>query len=74
MNRKRDSLDLVYNKFNFNKFSINNEEFNQLSDGTLYKHLNKFVIKINEFKKVKPRSNEKKRRKSYCGRFSFLII
>ena len=41
--RKRE-LSLVYINCNFNKFNIGNEEFDQLSEDTIYKHLNKFFL------------------------------
>ena len=48
MNKKRENSDLVYNKFNFNKFNITDEEFNEFSADTKYKHLQMFFNKINE--------------------------
>ena len=37
MNKKRENTKLVDNNFYFNKLSIINEEFTELSDGTKYK-------------------------------------
>ena len=34
MNKKREDSDLLYKNFNFNKFSISDEEFNELFDDT----------------------------------------
>ena len=41
--RKREfKPGLVYKNCNFNKFNIGDEEFDQFSEDTIYKHLNKF--------------------------------
>ena len=47
VNKRRENSDLVYNNFNFSKFSISDEEFNVLSDDTKHKHLQKLFNKIN---------------------------
>ena len=39
---EKESSSLVYINCNFNKFNIGDEEFDQLSEDTIYKHLNKF--------------------------------
>ena len=46
MNKRRENSDLVYNNFNFSKFSISDEEFNVFSDDTKHKHLQKLFNKI----------------------------
>ena len=61
MNKKRESSGLVYNNFNFKKFNITDEDFDQLSVDTKYKHLQKFFNKINELKKVKSRTDHTKK-------------
>ena len=45
MSKKRENSDLVYNNFDFKKFSITDEECNELSADTKYKHLKSFSIK-----------------------------
>ena len=62
---------MVYNNFNFNKFSIINEEFNGLSDDPKYKHVKSFSKKINELRKVKSRASSYKKKKRDCERCSF---
>ena len=63
VNKKCETSTLVNNNLDFNEFNISYEEFNELSDDTKYNHLKKFFNKINEFRKVKPRKDEKKERK-----------
>ena len=46
MNKRRENSDLVYNNFNFSKFSISDEELNLFSDDTKHKHLQKLFNKI----------------------------
>ena len=46
VNKRRENSDLVYNNFNFSKFSISDEEFNVFSDDTKHKHLQKLFNKI----------------------------
>ena len=53
MNKKRANLDLLYKNFDFKKFSITNEWFNDLSLDLKYKHLQKLLKKINELRKTK---------------------
>ena len=55
LNEKHVNLDLVYNNFHFNKFSVTDEDVTDLSDDKKYKHLQKFLKKINELRKVKSR-------------------
>ena len=55
LDKKCQNSDLVYNNFNYNKFNITNEELNELSGDTKYKHLQNVFKKINEFRKVKSR-------------------
>ena len=64
LNKNCKNSDLVYNNFNFNKFSITNEEFNGLSDDPKYKHVKSFANKINELRKVKSRAVCRKKRKA----------
>ena len=65
--KKKESCNLLYNNFKFEKFNISDEEFDELSKDTIYKHLDTFFIRINEFKKLKPRNNEKKEEKAVAG-------
>ena len=58
LNKKSDNSDLVYHNFDFNKFNIGDEEFNELLDGTKYKHFEKFFTKINELRKAKSRAED----------------
>ena len=46
VNKRRENSDLVYNNFNYSKFSISDEEFNVFSDDTKHKHLQKLFNKI----------------------------
>ena len=62
--KKGGSSNLSYNNFNFIKFNISDEEFDEISEDTIYKRLNKFFVMINEFKKVKHRKDEKKEEKT----------
>ena len=39
---KRTNSDLVYNSFNFNKFSITNQEFNEIPTDTKHNTLKSF--------------------------------
>ena len=39
---EKESSSLVYKGCNFNKLNIGDEEFEQISEDTLYKNLNKF--------------------------------
>ena len=43
--KKRENSDLLYKNFDFNKFSIMDEDFNDVSDETKYKHLQKLLKK-----------------------------
>ena len=63
LNRNWQNSDLVYNNFKFNKFNITDGEFNDLSDDTKYKHLQKFFKRINELRKVKSRTVNTKKKK-----------
>ena len=65
MNKNRTNSDLVYNSFNFNRFSITNEEFNELPADTKHKYFQKFFNRINELRKVKSRTLDIKRKKIY---------
>ena len=62
---KRTNSDLVYNSFNFNKFSITNQEFNEIPTDTKHKYFEKFFNRINELRKVKSRIVDTKRNKIY---------
>ena len=42
LDKKCENSDLLYNNLNLNIFSITDEEFNDLSDDTKYKHLQRF--------------------------------
>ena len=42
LNKKCENSDLLYNNLNLNIFSITDVEFNDLSDDTKYKHLQRF--------------------------------
>ena len=55
---------LLYNNFNFNKFSISDEEFNDLSDDTKYKHIRKLFKRINEPKKAKSKTVDTQKQKA----------
>ena len=48
LNKNLENSDLAYNSFNFNKCSISDEDFKELSDNTKYKHLQKIFDKINK--------------------------
>ena len=63
MNKKYENSDLVYNNFSFNKFNVSDEEFNELSGDTKYKHLQRFFNKMNKFRKVKSRTKDTTKRK-----------
>ena len=63
MKEKRENSDMVFNNFNFHKFNITDEEFNELSADTKYKCLQKFFKKINEFRKIKSKTVGTKKRK-----------
>ena len=54
---------MVFNNFNFHKFNITDEEFNELSADTKYRCLQKSCNKINEFRKVKYKTAGTKKRK-----------
>ena len=43
--KKRENSDLLYKNFDFNKFNNTNEEFNDVSYETKYKHLQKLLKK-----------------------------
>ena len=73
-NRKRENSDLVYNSFNFNEFNITEEEFNELSVDTKYKHLQKFFDKINECKKAKYRTKDCKESKVIVNDATFKLF
>ena len=45
LNKNRENSDLLYKTFDFNKFSNTNEEFNDVSYETKYKHLQKLLKK-----------------------------
>ena len=45
LNKKHENSDWVCNNFHSNKFSITDDEFNELSDDTKYKDLQKFFKK-----------------------------
>ena len=46
VNKKRENSGLVYNiNFKLNKLNISEEEFNELSDDTKFKHLQKPFFK-----------------------------
>ena len=45
MNKKRANSDLLYKNFDFKKFNITNEWFNDLSFDLKYKHLQKLLTK-----------------------------
>ena len=62
--KRGGSSNLSYNNFNFNKFNISDVEFDEISEDTIFKRLNKFFVMINEFKKVKHRKDEKKEEKT----------
>ena len=64
LNKKRENLYLLYNNFNFNKFSISDEEFNDLSDDTKYKHIRKLFKRINEPKKAKSKTVDTQKQKA----------
>ena len=42
-NKKRENADMLYKNFDFNKFNITNEEFNDLFCDTKYKHFPKLL-------------------------------
>ena len=64
VDKKHENSDLVYNNFDFNKFNINDEDFNELSDETTYKHLQNFFKIITELRKVNSITAGPKERKA----------
>ena len=63
VNKKHKNSDQLHNNSNFNTFNISDEEFNELSNETKYKHLQKFFNRINELRKVKSRTEDIKKEK-----------
>ena len=61
LNQKRENADLLYKNFDFNKFSITNEESNDLFCDTKYKHFQKLLKKINEIRNAKSRIDSTKK-------------
>ena len=61
--RKRE-FQPALSKFNFSKLNIGDEKSDELSEGTIYNHLNQFFIRINEFKELKIVTMRKKEEKS----------
>ena len=64
VDKKPENSDLVYNNFDFNKFNINDEDFNELSDEITCKHLQKFFKIITELRKVNSITAGPKERKA----------
>ena len=64
VDKKPENSDLVYNNFNFNKFDINDEDFNELSDETKYMHHQNFLKIITELRKVNSITAGPKERKA----------
>ena len=50
---KKESSNLVYKNFNFNKFNISDEEIDEFSDDARYNYLEKFFMKFFFFQEVK---------------------
>ena len=63
VDKKPENSDLVYNNFNFNKFDINDEDFNELSDETKYMHHQNFLKIITELRKVNSKQLARKKGK-----------
>ena len=63
LNKKRESSDLIYKKFDLKKLYITIEELNDLPHGTKYEHPQKLLKKINELRNAKSRTVGTKKEK-----------